>query len=223
MDKALNIVLKDIALKLDRTNFAAKNKDKYKDQINSLMERYNNIEVSDNRIETYNSLVKKGRELLKDNIKEESKLKYYLKYCEAATYDFQGITKPLTLLIRMFLVSIAIFLVLAPQYFGPIFPLIFLVPVYLGLKGMKKRVVNGLMLSMAVMPMTLLSSAVCIRMSYLASTDFANYIANAAKNNNITETMAKYFAIGSGIFGVILLITSIITIYIGYKYRKMFV
>lgn len=223
MDKALTIVLKDIKLKLEKTNIETKKKDKYKEQIDALIEKYRDMEVSDNHAETYDSLVKKGRELLKDNIKEEDKLKYYLRYCEAAIYDFQGIIKPLSFIIRMFLISCAIFLALAPQYFGAIFPLIFLVPAYLGLRGMKKRVENGLKLGLSVMPMALMTSVVCIRMTYLASTNFADYVGKVAAANKITEATASYLTIGSGILGVILLITSLSTIYLGFKYRKMFV
>lgn len=223
MDKNLTAVLNDLNLKIDRSNFEASKKSRYKGKIDFLVEKYREVNISDNHIETYQSLIKKGRELIKDNIKDEDKLKYYLRYCEAAIYDFEGNIKQLNIIVRMFLISCALFLVLAPQYFGPIFPLIFLVPAFIGLKGMKKRSLNGLNMALAVMPMALMTSIVCIRMTYLASSNIAKYTAEYAVTNKITEGLARNLIIGSGVFGVILLVTTGITIYMGFKNRKMFI
>ncbi|MHB1392060.1 MAG: hypothetical protein ACYCYE_03105 [Clostridia bacterium] len=223
MEKDLITVLEEVSKKVNKT-YAGKKKEKFEKDITELINEYNTLEIPEALNETYESLKNKGKELMKEsNIKQEKKVEYYLRYCGAAIYDFKGNLQPLNIILKSFLLTCVLFFVLAPQYFSFILPLIFVLPIYLGLKGMRKRVLNGLMMGVAVVPMAILVSIVWIRNAILTMGNFAPFVNQLAQSYGFSYEFTKNLAIACILLSVVLLVSSIVLLYSAVKYRKMFV
>jgi hypothetical protein len=219
MEKDLLLVLEDIKKKVDKF-YDGKKKEKFNTQIEEIAKEYSNIEIPERHMDTYESLIKKGKELLKEsNMKDEKKISYYLRYCAAAEFDFKGNVQPLNLIMKAFLLTCVLFMVLAPQYFGPILPLIFVVPIFMALRGMKKRVLNGLMIGVSVVPMGILVSTVWIKNAF----SFNTIVNNMAAQYPFSVQMTQNLAIAFILMSAVLLGSSITLLYSAIKYRKMFI
>jgi uncharacterized membrane protein (DUF485 family) len=223
MEKDLLLVLDDINKKINKF-YTGKKKEKYNKQIETLKQEYNSIEIIERHAETYESLVNKGKELIREsNIKDEKKVIYYLRYCGAAEYDFKDDIKPLNTILKSFLLTCTIFFVLGPQYFGFVLPMIFVLPIYMGLKGMRKRVLNGLMLGLSVVPMGILVATIWLRNAYLSMGNFDVFISGIAQQYNLPMQFTQNLAIACIIMSVIMLGSSITLLVSAIKYRKMFI
>ncbi len=225
MEKDLVVTLEEINKKISKV-YTEKKKEKLKKEINGLVDIYKTLEIPEDLNEIYESLNNKGRELLKEsNIKQEKKVDYYLGYCGAAVYDLKGNLKPLNTIMKSFLLTCVLFFVLAPQYFSFILPIIFVLPIYLGLKGMRKRVLNGLMMGVSVVPMGILVSVVWIRNAILtiSTGTFSEFINQLARSYGFSLEFTQNLAIACILMSVVLLGSSITMLYNAIKHRKMFI
>lgn len=223
MVKDLLLVLDDLKKKIDKF-YDGKKRDTFNNQIELIIKQYKEIEIPEKHMATYESLVSKGKELIKEsNVKNEKKVAYFLRYCEAAEFDFKDNVKPLNLIMKSFLLTCTLFFVLAPQYFSFILPLIFVIPIYLGLRGMRKRVLNGLMMGISVVPMGILVAIVWLRNAYLTMGTFDVFVNNIAQQYNFSFDFTKNLAVACIILSVVLLGSSITLFVSAIKYRKMFV
>jgi hypothetical protein len=225
MERDLVAVLEDIKKKINKS-YLGKNKEKFEGIVNGLINEYKSLEIPEALDSTYESLVNKGRELMKEsNIKNEKKVDFYLRYCGAAIYDFKQNLQPLNTIMKSFLLTSVLFFVLAPQYFSFILPLIFVLPIFLGLRGIRKRVLNGLMLSIAVVPMAILVAIVWIRNAVLTITSgtFSSFVGQLAQNYGFSYEFTQNLAIACIILSVIMLASSIVLLYNAIKHRKMFI
>jgi len=225
MEKNLVAILEELKVKLNK-NYTGKAKEKYEKEINAIINEYNNLEIPEALNDVYESLLKKGKELMKDsNIRQPKKVDYYLRYCGAAVYDFKGNLRPLNTIMKSFLLMSALFFALSPQYFSYVLPFIFVLPVFLGLRGMKKRVLNGLYVGIAVVPMAILVSVVWIRNAVLtiSTGTFSEFISQLAQANGFSYEFTKNLAIAFIFLSVVMLISSIVLMYNAIKHRKMFI
>jgi uncharacterized membrane protein (DUF485 family) len=225
MDKTLVAIFGDLEKKIEKLDVKESKKAGFQRDVKYVIENYRNLTISDNHTAVYDSLVKRGKELLKEfnNSKESvGKLDTFLRYAIAALYDIKGETKPLTTLVRNYLISCALFMALAPQYFSYILPLVLFVPMFMGLKGMKKRTMNGLKLAMTSMPMAVLTASIWIRNGILNMGNFDAHVVEMAKQMNSSIGFARNLTITFTVLSVVLFVSSIYTIYSGWKYRKMF-
>lgn len=225
MENNLVATLEEINKRINKV-YTGKKKEKFEKEINDIINIYRTLEIPEALDETYQSLKNKGKELLKEsNIKQEKKVDYYLRYCGAATYDFKGNLKPLSTIMKSFVLTCVLFFVLAPQYFSFILPMIFVLPIFLGLKGMRKRVLNGLMMGAAVVPMGILVSIVWIRNAALtiSTGTFNVFIDQLAKSYGFSPEFTQNLAIACILMSVTLLLSSITMLYNTIKHRKMFI
>lgn len=223
MVKDLLLVLEDIRKKINKF-YDGKKRDKFNSQIDKLKQDYSSIEVQERHEETYQSLVNKGKDLLKENnIKDEKKITYYLRYCSAAEYDFNNNIKPLNLIMKSFLLTSALFFVLGPQYLGIVLPLIFVIPIFSGLRGMRKRVLNGLMMGVSIVPMGILVAIIWIRNVLLTMGNFAQFVAGIAQQYKLSIEFTQNLVIACVLMSVVLLVSSITLLVSAIKYRDMFV
>ncbi|HYE80599.1 MAG TPA: hypothetical protein VEG39_00375 [Clostridia bacterium] len=225
MERDLIIVLEDLKKKISKA-YAGKQKEKFEKDITALINEYNSLEIPEALADTYESLKNKGRELMKEsNIKQEKKVDYYLRYCGAAIYDFKGNLQPLNTILKSFLLTSALFFVLAPQYFSFVMPILFAVPIFLGLRGMRKRVLNGLYMGITVVPMSMLVAIVWIRNAILTITTgtFSNFVAQLAQSYGFSIEFTLNLAIACIGLSVVMLASSIVLLYSAIKYRKMFI
>ncbi len=223
MEKGLVAVLEEISKKVSKT-YGGKQKEKFEKITNELINEYKALDIPEALVDTYESLKNKGKELMKEsNIREEKKVDYYLRYCGAATYDFKGNLQPLNTIMKSFLLTCALFFVLAPQYFSFILPLIFVLPIFLGLRGMRKRVLNGLLMGVAVVPMAILVSIVWIRNAILTIGNFEPFVTQLAQSYGFSYEFTKNLAIACILLSVVMLASSITLLYNAIKHRKMFI
>ena len=225
MEKDLVAVLEELKKKICKA-YSGKKKEKFENKISGLINEYNYLEIPEKHEETYESLKNKGKELMKEsNIKQEKKVDYYLRYCGAAIYDFKDNLQPLNTIMKSFLLTCAIFFVLSPQYFSFVLPLIFVLPVFLGLRGMRKRVLNGLVVGVAVVPMAMLVAMVWIRNAVLTLTTgtFGSFVGQLAQSYGFSIEFTQNLAIACILLSVVMLVSSIVLLYNAYKHRKMFI
>jgi len=225
MEKDLVVVLEDLSKKISKA-YMGKSKEKFEKEIAGLINIYKDLEIPEALDETYESLKNKGRELMKEsNIKQEKKVDYYLRYCIAAVYDFKDNLQPLNTILKSFLLTSALFFVLAPQYFSFILPIIFVLPVFLGLRGMRKRVLNGLIMGVAVVPMAILVSVVWLRNAFLTFTSgtFGDFIGQLAQSYGFSYEFTQNLAMACILLSIVMLASAIVLLYNAIKYRKMFI
>lgn len=213
-------VLRSLNEKVEKLKLEEKKKNKIKKTLNRLIEEYTNIDLDTNN-EIYKALIKKGKDVLKATSLVD--IEGYIRYCEAAIYDFKGNLKPLNYLFRAFLITSILFMILAPQYFGPILPLIFILPIFLGIKGLKKRSATGLTLALSVLPMGLLTSVASIKNSILVLGEGNKFYTELAQFYKISLSTAKGLFMVFFILSIVLAFTSIYSFVIGVKHKKMFV
>ncbi|EYE88508.1 hypothetical protein Q428_07470 [Fervidicella metallireducens AeB] len=222
MDKNFQFVLDSIERKIKNSQINGNKKDKYLKEIKSIKENYRDLNISDDKIELLNSIVKKGKEVQKSiDDKEYEKIEYYFRFCNAALYDFRGEIKYLNRYAKSFILTCILFLALSPMYFSWVLPILFIVPIYMGLKGLRNRNYNGFIMTMAVIPMGFVTSIMWIKNGILASKDFEGYI--KAISNGINYEFTKNITIAFIILGVILFFSTTYSVIIGIKHRKMFV
>ncbi|MEG2290117.1 MAG: hypothetical protein RR891_02350 [Clostridium sp.] len=113
-----------------------------------------------------------------------------------------------------FTVVSGLFIALSPQYFGFIFPVIFLIPIYMGIKALKGRRKAGLYLSLGIVPLSVSLSSIWLRygVNIIGSGNLANAV-------DVSPTMFLIFvnlALFLGISCIILIVKLI-------KYRNVFI
>ncbi len=223
MEKDLLLVFDDIKKKINKF-YDGNKRDKLNKQIDELKQIYSSIEITERHMETYDSLVNRGKELLKENnIKNEKMVNYYLRYCGAAEFDFKNNIQPLNLIMKSFLLTCALFFVLGPQYLGFMLPLIFVVPIFMGVRGMRKRVLNGLMMGVSVVPMGILVATIWLKNVYLAMGDFGAFVGGIAQQYNLSMEFTQNLTIACVIMSVVLLGSSITLLVSAIRYRRMFI
>lgn len=224
MKKELVKTLQDLDAQIKK-NFDASKYSKYSKDISALIEKYEGMETSERHEETYVSLIKRGSELLKaSNLKDEKKLQYFLRYCHAAYYDFTDNMKPLNWLMRSYMITVMFFYIMAPQYYGYILPLIMVVPVFMGTRGMKKRSLNGLITGCAVLPLGIMVGVTHLKMMSIAiAQDYGSYIATQAAHYNLPVESAAGLMNAMNIISLLLIGSGLFAAYIAVKHNKMFI
>ena len=203
-------------------------KGKYLSDLDRLNEQYKDLELPDYFTTQYNQLNKKGNELLRDirggkhadNVAND--IPIYIRYLKASLMDFEGKTNNLKYYLLSFYLTAALFMAFTPQFYGYILPLIFLVPIFLGVRGCKKRSINGFYMSMSVVPMGLMTGITWVRYGYQAMQNF-NYYVTQIVNSGLSQGLAEKLVYIGSIGGVILLILSCTQFYLGIKNRDLFI
>ncbi|MBQ9991928.1 MAG: hypothetical protein IJP33_00710 [Firmicutes bacterium] len=202
----------------------------YMKEIRVALEWYDGIVIPSYQKEQYNSLLKNGEELLRELKRSnqftalEGKIAYYLRYIIASTYDFKNDIKGMNHYTRFFIVAAAGFMLLTPQFYGFILPLIFFIPMFIGLKGLRRRSRTGLFMSMAVLPMAFLSGITYISWAMrTAIPDYAGTLASICSTYNVAETLGNIWIIGFGVLAPVVAVSSLIATYYGIKYYRLYI
>lgn len=197
----------------------------YTKQVEGIIQSYSTIQVQERHEATYESLCKRGVELLKPgNLKDEAKLRYFLRYCGAAIYDFKDNIEPLNWIIRAFMVTVMFFYIIAPQYFGYVLPLIMVVPVFVGIRGMKKRSLNGLFTGGAMSPLALMVGTLHFKNIMIAmETGYGDYIAKQAEYYGLSIPFTEGLMTTLNAGCAIMMAAAAFLGYMGIRHRKMFI
>ena len=203
-------------------------KGKYLSDLDKLNAQYKDLELPDYFTTQYNQLNKKGNELLKDirggkhvdNVAND--IPIYIRYLKASLMDFEGKTNKLKYYLLSFYLTSALFMAFTPQFYGYILPLIFLVPIFLGVRGCKKRSINGFYMSMSVIPVAIMTAATCIRYGIQAMVDFDTYV-KAIVDSGLSQSMSEKLIYVGFVGGILLLVVACFQLYFGFKNKDLFI
>ena len=203
-------------------------KTKYINTLKDTYKQYEKIDIAENFKKQYNQLNGKGIELVreiktnKDKHKLETSIEVYIRYLKASLCDFEGKTVYLRKYITSFLFSAMLFLALSPQFYGFILPVLFFIPIYIGLKGVKNRSISGFYMTMSVVPVALMTSFTWIRYGINAKADYMGAV-KAIADSGVAQKLAEKLVYIGPIFGCVLLIFACLQLYRGYKSRDLFI
>lgn len=203
-------------------------KNKYLSDLDKLSNQYKDLELPEYFRTQYNQLNSKGTELLKDirggksvdNVAND--IPIYIRYLKASLMDFEGKTNNLKWYLFSFYITGALFFALTPQFYGYILPLIFIVPIFLGVRGCKKRSMNGFLMSMSIVPVAIMTAATWIRYGIQAMDDFQRYV-QAIVDSGIAQGLAEKLVYIGFVGGIILLIVACCQLYFGFKNKDLFI
>ncbi|UPA30688.1 hypothetical protein L0P85_00685 [Terrisporobacter glycolicus] len=201
---------------------------KYLSDLEKLKTEYEKIEVPEYFSKQYNQLNGKGKELIKDmrmgrdTQGVENDLPIYIRYLKASLRDFKGETNVLKNYLLAFYLTAALFLALTPQFYGYMLPLLFLVPIVLGVKGSKQRSINGFYMSMSIVPMGIMTAVTWMRYGYQAMQNF-NYYVSKIVSSGLSQGLAEKLVYVGSIGGIILFILACTQFYLGLKNRDLFI
>ena len=119
-------------------------------------------------------------------------------------------------------ITSALFLMLSSQFTGFIMPLVFIIPIYMGLMGIKARRKSGYLIGMAIVPLAFAISALWIRYSVSVFADRANQIARMSAELNLSSTVAQAIIISFFILSIVMLGTSVIVFVKLRRHKELF-
>jgi len=189
---------------------------KIKKEVEKAKERYRNFDPSgiksDDQKRVYEALVKKGRELEKKLNFKKSEIKdqvySYLRYANAAYFDFMNALTPLNIGIRFFTFTSALFIALSPPFLGAAFSLVFVVPILLGLNALKKRRAVGYSLAMLIVPVSFAVSTMWLRFGYRVLVDYQTVLLETIKATGKSPEVARLFITVPPLLSLLLLFST---------------
>lgn len=201
---------------------------KYNLELENLYNEYSKIDIPETLKKQYNNLNYKGTQLIKEikydknNDKLQNNIEVYIRYLKASLYDFTGNNILLRKYITSFLFSAILFLALSPQFYGFILPILFFLPIYLGLKGVKNRSISGFYMTMSLIPVAVMTSLTWIRYGINSIKDYAGSVQEIVKSG-ISNDLAQILVYIGPLFGCILFLFSCVQLYRGYKSKDLFI
>lgn len=207
-----------------------KNIEKYAKELKKVKLEYEKISINDKYRNQYNQMNKKGLDLLhelrnynnKEHSKIENDIEKYIRYLNASLYDFKGKTLYLKRYITSFLFSSILFLALSPQFYGFMLPILFFLPIYLGLKGVKQRSMAGFYMTMSVVPVSFMTALTWIRYGFNVIKDY-DVAVSAILNQGLSEGLARNLVYIGPFLSVFLLLFSLSQLYRGIKSKDLFI
>ena len=203
-------------------------KDKYISKLEELHKLYINIEIDEKFKIQYNRMNAKGKEVIKElkSTKEKNKIEsvieVYTRYLTASLCDFQGKTINLRKYITSFLFCAMLFLALTPQFFGFFLPILFFIPIYIGLKGVKQRTMTGFYMTMSVIPVAFMTAVTCIRYGINVKQDYVASL-KMIVDSGISQNLAEILIVTGPVLGCVLFIFASIQLYQGIKTKDLFI
>ena len=197
-------------------------KDKYISKLEELHKLYINIEIDEKFKIQYNRMNAKGKEVIKElkSTKEKNKIEsvieVYTRYLTASLCDFQGKTINLRKYITSFLFCAMLFLALTPQFFGFFLPILFFIPIYIGLKGVKQRTMTGFYMTMSVIPVAFMTAVTWIRYGINVKQDYVASL-KMIVDSGISQNLAEILIVTGPVLGCVLFIFASIQLYQGIK------
>jgi hypothetical protein len=116
----------------------------------------------------------------------------------------------------------ALLIALSPQFFGGIFALIFIIPVYMGISGIKYRKKSGWLLGLGIAPIAASVAILWIRYIWSILPNFDAAIIEVSSNVNVSFSTIKFLSLCGFIFSIIMLVLVCLTIVGLIKYRSVF-
>lgn len=203
-------------------------KEKYVKDLDLLQKKYLEVEINEKFKTQYNQMNSKGVALVKE-LKEskdrqsiEGSIEIYIRYLKASMCDFEGKTINLRKYITSFLFCAMLFLALTPQFYGFFLPILFFIPIYIGLKGVKQRTVTGFYMTMSVVPVAIMTAVTWIRYGINVSNDY-NTALQDILNSGISQSLAEILVVAGPLLGCTLFVFALMQLYRGIKSKDLFI
>lgn len=121
-----------------------------------------------------------------------------------------------------FTILSALFLILSSQFTGFLLPLLFVLPIYMGLIGIKQRRKSGFLIGMAVVPIAFAIAILWIRYSIGVFTGGISEIAKISAQYNISATKAGAFTTIFFILSIAMVSVCVIFMVKLFKHKELF-
>ncbi|WP_454054181.1 hypothetical protein [Clostridium sp. Marseille-Q7071] len=116
----------------------------------------------------------------------------------------------------------ACLIALSPQFFGPILAIVFILPIYMAIKGIKNRRKSGYLIAMGIIPIALGVSMLWIRYFIYIIPNLNKEILKLSSSIGFYFGTIKVITLICSILGIILFILSITTFTSLIKNKKIF-
>lgn len=168
-------------------------------------------------------LLERGEKVLSQSPLKYDALGMLLRQVKAAWYDLSDSLGAYRWYVRCFFMASIGFFLLAPQFFPVVLALLFIVPVFLGLKGLKRRSINGFTMSAMLFPVALLAATMGLR-SYLPAItgDLQAKAAELAILYGTTSSLATGIILVSAILSTLTVAASVGGALVGFLNRDLF-
>jgi len=121
-----------------------------------------------------------------------------------------------------FTILCALFLMLSSQFMGFLMPILFILPIFMGLIGIKKRKKSGYLIAMAIVPLAFSISILWIRYAISFFSDSTNQLAKMVAEYNISSTTAGAFNIIFFALSILMISLSVIVFVSLRKHKELF-
>jgi hypothetical protein len=122
----------------------------------------------------------------------------------------------------LFTIVSALFLGLSSQFMGFILPLAFVIPIYMGLNGLKSRRKSGFLLAMGIMPLGAAVSAFWIRYFISLSGNLSGAFTEISKAHSIPYGMVATITYASSALSIVMLCCTVMLFLNLIKYKTIY-
>lgn len=224
MHNSIPKLLKNLKGKVDNGSYKKGYREKYLKKLDELSSLYSNIEVPESSMVTFENLLETGYSLLEDDTYLiPKKIEGFLALAYRDYYEFKGTIKSINLKLGVsYVITCALFLLLSSQMFPRIVPLLFIVPMFIGIRGISQRSFTGFTVGTSVIEMALLSSVIALITVFSALRKYDEFIKSLTIEYNKSPEFAQNALIFIVIVSILMLVVSIYNIVLGNKYKKMY-
>lgn len=229
MEKNLVSLLKGLNKKLENVSNKSGKKLRYVKELNELIDIYSSLKIPTEYANEYEELIKKGTELNEgENYRNIKKIEKFLPMCFYLYYEIRGEAKQITRQMGylFFIVTILFLIVSFPLY--PFYmTILFVIPIFIGLRGLSKGQGRGLIIGITTIEFFTLTGMLALYVIVSAIPHFTKFLDALAKQYSrngmlITTASMNIFVIIYTLLVIALIIVSIFTVRYSSKYKKMF-
>lgn len=211
-------ILKKLEKGVDDKRMKSWNKD-----LNELIEKYKNIDIPADD-ETYEIALKLGNEVnTGQNYMNIKMMNRFLPECFYLYYKTTGESKKaIKKIAYSYLISCILFLIVAMPIFPMMISAIFLVPMFIGIRGISKYNSRNIMIGNIVIEMAVFTAFIGVASIISALRKFGVFVQAIATHYKCSMPVAQNLVIVFAVLCIILMATAVYNLIITIKYRKMF-
>jgi len=121
-----------------------------------------------------------------------------------------------------FTILSALFLILSSQFTGFVLPLLFVLPIYMGLIGIKRRRKSGLLMGVAIVPIAFAVSVLWIKYAIGIFSNTTIQLAKISSEYNISSAKAAGFTIIFFLLSIVMISVAVVLLIKLRRHRELF-
>lgn len=229
MEKDLVVLLKNLMKKMENVSSKNGKKIRYVKELNELISMFSGFKIPDEFKEKYSELLVKGTELNEgENYRNIKMIEKFLPRCFYFYYEVRGEANHIMRkLSYAFVITCILFLPVAFPIFPPLLTIVFILPMFIGIRGLRKGLLRGLTIGMTLIEFSLLTGLIGLYLIFQGLSNYHKFLEGLVEiyNKNglsLTTSNMNLFVIIYVLFVVALIGTSIYTIIFSRKYKRIF-